>query len=68
MLIVLFVIRLVLPFNNLTRINSIFYVLFYALVGAAIYFFVSAKNGVLYDIFGKDAIKNIKGKLIKKRG
>lgn len=68
MLIALFVIRLVLPFNNLTRINSIFYVLFYALVGAAIYFFVSAKNGVLYDIFEKDAIKNIKGKLIKKRG
>ena len=68
MLIALFVIRLVLPFNNLTRITSIFYVLFYALVGAAIYFFVSAKNGVLYDIFEKDAIKNIKGKLIKKRG
>lgn len=67
MIIVLLLLNIILPFNNLTRFNSIIYVIIYAVIGAIVYFFVSAKTKVLYEIFGKDIVTNITAKFKRKK-
>ena len=64
----LYLLKLVLPFNNLTRMNSILYVLIYALAGCAIYIIVTYYSNTITNIFGKNVVRDIRNKLsIKNR-
>ena len=59
----LYLLKFVLPFNNLTRINSIMYVVIYAIIGALVYIFITYNSHTISNIFGKDVVRNIKNKL-----
>ncbi len=62
----LYLLKFALPFDNLTRLNSIIYVLIYALIGAFIYIIVTYYSNTIFNIFGKNVIKDIKNKLLRK--
>jgi O-antigen/teichoic acid export membrane protein len=66
MLLGLSLLKLVVPFVN-NRITSIFITALYSIVGAGIYFVITYKTKVIYDIFGNNIFDVIKRKLkIKK--
>ena len=69
MVIILLLIKMIIPFNNMNRIFSIFYVAFYAILGALIYFGLMFKTRMIYDVFGRGNVEKILAKLkIKRRG
>lgn len=53
MLFVLFVLKFIIPVYSFSRINNIFIILFYALIGVITYFVYSFKSKLVYKIFGK---------------
>ena len=63
MLGVLFLISLVLPLDNSSRIMSALLVLGYALIGGIIYLVISYKTKLIDDVFGSDFITKLKNKL-----
>lgn len=65
---ILFLISLVLPLNNASRLTSVLLVIGYALVGAIIYLVMTYKAKLLQDVFGDDFLTKIKNKLKMKRG
>lgn len=65
---ILFLISLVLPLNNASRLTSVLIVVGYALVGAIIYLVMTYKAKLLQDVFGDDFLTKIKNKLKMKRG
>ncbi len=67
MIIVIVFLKLLFPLTNLTRINSIIYVVFISLIGALIYFFISYKLNIINDVFGSNAIKKVLKKLTFKK-
>ena len=60
MVIVLVTMKHFVPFNITSRFNAIMIIAVYALIGAAIYFAITFKNGVFKDIFGERFLKKIK--------
>lgn len=48
---------------NYSFIVTILIMLVYMLVGASIYIYVNCKNGLIYDVFGKDVFIKLKNKL-----
>ena len=66
MIIVLFIISLIIPIYSKVRIVNLFIILFYALVGAIIYFIYAYKSNLIRNIFGKNFITKIKNIILKK--
>ncbi len=63
MLLSLMIIRLFIGVFPHTRLYSILEIILYASIGIIIYAFLSFKNNVFKEVFGKDFIDNIKKKL-----
>lgn len=59
MLFVLFVLKFIIPVYSFSRINNIFIILFYALIGVITYFVYSFKSKLVYKIFGKRFVNKI---------
>ncbi len=68
MVLVLFGLKYILPFNNLTRLNSIIYVLIYAVIGGLVYFGIVYKTKTIDNIFGAGSVKSIMNKFLHKNG
>lgn len=66
MIIVLFILSLIIPIYSKVRIVNLFIILFYALVGAVIYFIYAYKSNLIRNIFGKNFLTKIKNILLKK--
>ena len=64
MTIVLLLFKVLKPHSTPSRLLNILIVIMYAVIGGIIYLVITIKSGTLYNVFGKDIIKNI----IKKRG
>ena len=66
MIIVLFIVSLIIPVYSDIRIVNLFIILFYAFVGAVIYFIYAYKSNLIRNIFGKNFLTKIKNILLKK--
>ena len=60
--------RLILPeefgkFSMFNTLTSLLIMIGYATIGAIIYIYINCKNGLIYDIFGKDIFNKILNKL-----
>jgi O-antigen/teichoic acid export membrane protein len=66
MIFVLFLLSLFIPIYSTSRINCIFIIIFYSIVGAVIYFVYEYKTNVIRNIFGNNIFKSIR-KIIFKR-
>ena len=66
MIILLFILSLIIPVYSKVRIVNLFIILFYAVVGAIIYFIYAYKSNLIRNIFGKNFLTKIKNILLKK--
>jgi uncharacterized Tic20 family protein len=66
MIIILFIISLIVPVYSDIRIVNLFIILFYAVVGAIIYFIYAYKSNLIKNIFGKNFLTKVKNILLKK--
>lgn len=66
MIIVVVLLKQIIPITN-SRVLSFIYASIYGIVGALIYFFISIKTNILYDIFGKNIIEKVLVKLKLKK-
>lgn len=67
MLIVILLVENFIPVVVESRVMNVFIVIFYAILGVAVYLFCTAKFNLIDDIYGKNTVKNILKKLkIKK--
>lgn len=56
-------------FNNFSNFKSLIFMIMYAVIGCLIFVYVSYKNNLLQDVFGKELIDTCLKKLhIKKEG
>lgn len=62
MAILLLLLQGVFPFDSSNRLFSIFYVSVYAILGGLIYFFIAFQSKLIYGVFGKENIMNIRKK------
>ncbi len=67
MILVVVLIKWLIPVNYASRMFCILFIAISATVGAAIYFFISYKMGIIDSIFGKDVLSRIKNKFIKRK-
>lgn len=65
MIVILYLLSFVVKLNNLSFIGNILVCMLYALVGGTIFIIIAFKNGVLYDVLGKEYIDNIISKFKK---
>ena len=66
MIIVVIILKQIIPITS-SRVLSFIYSAIYGIVGASVYFFISLKTNLLYDILGKNIINKVLIKLkIKK--
>ncbi len=63
MIIIVLIFKFFLPFENLTRIKSLLYIIICALCGGGSFILITYKNGILVSVFGKDFINKILKKL-----
>lgn len=68
MLIPLIILNKVVTWENYSTITSILLMMLYALIGGLVFAFISYKNNLLYEIFGKDVVDKILIKLHLKKG
>ncbi len=66
MLVILFIVKIFLPFNNLTKTKSIIYIIIYTVIGGFTYLFTSYKLNLFNIVFGKEFINKLKKKLIRR--
>ena len=66
MILVLTVIGLIVPTYSSIRIANLFIIVFYAILGAIIYFTYIHYSGITNEIFGKSLINNLKKIILKK--
>ena len=59
MIIVVFLLKLVIPVNYDNKISCIIYIAIIGILGAISYLFVAFKQGLLYNVFGKDYLNKI---------
>ena len=68
MLLFMYIVTFVIPIKFNGRIESIIFTMFYGLLGAIFYIFISYKFGLIKKIFGDDFLDNILKKIkIKKK-
>lgn len=66
MVITLLGLKYIIPFTSTNRMFSILYVLLFAVVGVSIYFGITFKTKLIYDIFGKENIDKVLKKIRKR--
>ena len=62
----LLVLKLFVPFTATGRLMNILYVVLYAVVGASVYFVITIKNNLMYDIYETNILLKIKKKFIRR--
>jgi len=67
MLIILKLVSLILPSFGLSSLNSIINIIIYTIIGAATYFIISFKMGLIKDVFGDELLNKFKRKFKKKK-
>jgi len=65
MVLILCIFRVFIPVIGLSRIQSIFVLGFYAIIGASVYIIITFKTKTIDNIFGKEIMKTVKNKLFK---
>lgn len=65
MIIILVIMKFFIKLENLTLLSAFLISILYAVVGASIYIFISVKNGIIYDVLGRDYINSIVNKFKK---
>lgn len=66
MYVVLMIVNLFIPINSTSRLWAIINIGIYAVIGALTYFICTYKSGVIDEIFGKNVVKTILKKVLKK--
>ena len=66
MLVVLSLLKLIVPISSSVRLLNIPIIVFYAVVGVIVYFFVSHKFNLIEEVFGSKIINKITSKLRRK--
>ena len=59
MLVVLFIIKIFIPFNSINRFINLILIVFYSIIGVIVYFFTTYKFKTIDKLFGKDFINKI---------
>lgn len=67
MIIVVLLFKLFIPINYTSRVSCVIYIIIVAIVGAAVYFIISYKMGLIEHIFGNDFLSKIKSKFLKNK-
>ena len=63
MVIVVFLMKMVMPVNYASKLSCVLYIAAISVVGAISYLFIAFKQGILYDVFGKEYLNKIISKL-----
>ena len=63
MVIVVFLMKMVMPVNYASKLSCVLYIAAISVVGAITYLFIAFKQGILYDVFGKEYLNKIISKL-----
>lgn len=63
MIIVVYLMKMIMPINYDSKLSCILYIGAISLVGAVAYLFIAFKQGILYDVFGKEYLNKIINKL-----
>ena len=66
MVVVLYIIKIFLPFNDLSKAKSLLYIVIYAASGGAVYAILSWKMNLFELVLGKEFLNKIRKKLIKR--
>ena len=66
MYVVLMIVNLFIPLSSTSRLWSVIDIIIFAGIGALTYFICTYKSGVIDEIFGKDIIKKILKKVLRK--
>jgi peptidoglycan biosynthesis protein MviN/MurJ (putative lipid II flippase) len=67
MAIVILLLQLVIPVDTHNRLLALLLTLMYTIIGGSIYLFITMKNGMFYEIWGRNFIKKILIKLRLKK-
>lgn len=67
MMLFLGILSFFIPVTTTTRFASILIAILYSILGMMIYFLCTLKSGVLYEVFGKETIKNIWNHFLPKK-
>jgi hypothetical protein len=66
MILILYVIKIFVPISSTVRMNNFYIIVFYAIMGAAIYFGYSYYTDLLQKVLGKNFLEKIKQRFLKK--
>ena len=66
MVIILYIIKIFLPLNNLSRSKSLIYIIIYAISGGFVYILLSFKMNLFEQVLGKKFLNKIRKKLIRR--
>ena len=65
MCITLYLLHFLVPITSVSTLNILIVCIIYALVGGIVYFVITYKNDLLYDVFGKEYVDKILNKIKK---
>jgi len=65
MCITLYLLHFLVPITSVSTLNILIVCIIYALVGGIVYFIITYKNDLLYDVFGKEYVDKILNKIKK---
>ena len=63
MIIVVYLMKLIVPVNYTSKLSCVLYIGLISVVGAFSYLFIAFKQGILYDVFGKEYLSKLISKL-----
>ena len=63
MIIVVYLMKLIVPVNYTSKLSCVLYIGLISIVGAVAYLFIAFKQGILYDVFGKEYLSKLISKL-----
>ena len=63
MIIVVYLMKLIVPVNYTSKLSCVLYIGLISIVGAVAYLFIAFKQGILYDVFGKEYLSKLINKL-----
>jgi len=63
----LLLLKLFIPFTSTSRIINIIYVIIYAVIGSIIYFTITIKNNLMYEIYETNILAKFKNKLKRRK-
>jgi O-antigen/teichoic acid export membrane protein len=61
--IIILLLQFVIPVDTANRLMALALVIFYSIIGASIYLYITIKNNLLFEIFGKNSIRSLLHKL-----